>query len=315
MIIRRFTTDDYLSISKIHNTIYPGKATTAEAWANDDVRRNPKLEMRRWVADVDDSAVGFAGCSQQVFDYHPGKFYVTVRVLPAFRCRGIGAALYDTVIEGLQSFDLTTLRADGYANLPEGVRFIEKRGFVEVFRERPQHLDVMAFDPAPHVGLEEQLRDQGIEIKSLREMEHDPDRDRKVYALYWEAMEDVPKEHPITPMAFDEWAEWTLKDPQVVHEGYFIAVCGESYVGISEFGASGDGDVLWAGLVGVRRRFRGRGIARAMQIRAIDYARTFGHSVIKTSTSVTNRPMLALYGRLGFNAQPDWLQLEKTFDS
>jgi len=315
MIIRDFVADDYPSAVKIHNTIYPDRARIADVWARDDNLRHSKCEMRRWIAEEANAAVGLAGYSQSLFDYHPGKFHVTVQVLPAFRCRGIGSALYDQIRDGLQSFDVSKLRADGYANLPEGVRFMEKRGFVEVFRERPLQLDVLAFDPGPHVGLEEQLRNQGIEIKSLRDLEHDSNRDRKVYDLYWEATEDVPKEHSITPMAFDEWVEWTLRDPLVAHEGYFIAVCGESYVGISEFGGSGDDDVLRAGLVGVRRSYRGRGIAQAMQVRAINYARTHGHPLIKTSTSVTNRPMLALYGRLGFDPQPDWIQLEKALQS
>jgi GNAT superfamily N-acetyltransferase len=188
---------------------------------------------------------------------------------------------------------------------------MEQRGFVEVFRERPLHLEVMAFDPSPYKGLATKLHTQGIEIKTLRELEGDADRDQKVYDLFWQANQDVPKEREITRMAFGEWVGWTLNDPLVPHEGYIVAVHGDAYIGLSEFGTYREGDALQAGLVGVQRAYRRRGIALAMQIRAIAYAKAIGYPLIKTSTSVTNRPMLSLYTRLGFVPQPDWIQLEK----
>jgi len=311
MRIREFRSNDYPSIVNIHNTIYPNNPTTVEAWTAGEKQRDPKCKTGQWVALQDRRVVGFGGYSQGIFDYHPQKFYIVVEVLPDYRWRGIGSALYDRIEAGLEPFDPIRLRADGYGNLLEGVRFLERRGFVEGFRERPLQLDVMAFDPQPYTGLEEKLCAQGVEIKTLRDLEGDPDRDRKVYTLYWEATEDVPKEQEITPMEFKEWVKWTMNDPLVPHDGYFIAIHGNAYVGISEFGLYRESDALQAGLVGVKRPYRGRGIALAMQIRGIAYARENGHPLIKTSTSVTNQPMLSLYTRLGFASQPDWIQLEK----
>jgi ribosomal protein S18 acetylase RimI-like enzyme len=311
MKIHAFTTHDFPAIVEIHNTIFPRAATTPEAWATADAQRHAKCQRRRWVASQDAEVVGFAGYSQHIFDYHPHKFYITVQVLPDYRRQGIGSALYDRLMAGLRPFDPLKLRADGYGNLPDGVRFLEQRGFAEVFRERPQHLDVMAFDPEPFSGLECKLRAQGIEIKTLRDLEGDPQRDRKVYDLYWEATADVPKETEIAQMDFEEWVDWTLRDPLVPHDGYFIAVHKEEYVGLSEFGKYRASDALQAGLVGVKRAYRHRGIALALQLRGIAYARANGHPLIKTSTSVSNRPMLHLYERLGFVPQPDWIQLEK----
>jgi mycothiol synthase len=309
--VRDFTAHDFPDIVKIHNTIYPHDATTPEAWAQADTQRPPKCKQRRWVALQDTRIVGFAGYSQHIFDYHPQKFHVTLQVLPDYRCQGIGSALYDQLMAGLRPCDPLKLRADGYGNLLDGVRFLEQRGFVEVFRERPLHLDVMACDPKPFSGVKDKLRAQGIEVKTLHDLEGDPKRDRKVYDLYWEATGDVPSEAEIAQMDFEDWVEWTLKDPLVPHGGYFIAVHKEAYVGLSEFGKYRASDALQAGLVGVKRAYRRRGIALALQLKGIAYARANGHPLIKTSTSVTNRPMLRLYERLGFVPQPDWIQLEK----
>jgi len=311
MKIREFAAQDFPAIVRIHNAIYPHDATTPEAWAQADAQRHAKCKQRRWVALYDTRVVGFAGYSQHIFDYHPLKFHVTLQVLPDFRRQGIGSALYDQLLAGLRPLDPLKLRADGYGNLLDGVRFLERRGFVEVFRERPLNLDAMACDPRPFSGLEDKLRAQGIEIKTLRDLQGDPRRDRQVYDLYWEATGDVPSEAEIKPMDFETWVEWTLKDPLVPHDGYFIAVHNNEYVGLSEFGKYRASDALQAGLVGVKRAYRRRGIALALQLKGIAYAKANGHPLIKTSTSVTNRPMLCLYERLGFVPQPDWIQLEK----
>ncbi len=79
--------------------------------------------------------------------------------------------LYDKVIEGLEPFDPIELNVNVRSDKPQGLRFFEKRGFSEHMREGESHLDVMAFDPAPYDGLEDKLRREGIEIKTLRELE------------------------------------------------------------------------------------------------------------------------------------------------
>ncbi len=313
MGIRKFTPNDYRDIVDIHNTIYPSLASTEDAWIAHDRGRDPKYQTQRWVALEDERIVGYGLYSQHIFNYHPQKFDISIAVLPQYRRRGIGSALYDQIMAGLVPFGPQKLRADGYGNLLEGVRFLLKRGFKEVFRETPLHLDVMRFDPTPFSGLEAKLRAKGIEVRTLRDLEGDADRDRKVYDLYWETTQDVPREGEIAQMDFGEWVEWTLRDPLVPHDGYFIAVHGNAYIGICEFGINQGDTTLQAGLVGVNRAFRRQGIALAMHLRAISYARVNGYTRIKTSTAVSNVPMRSLYDRLDFLAQPDWIQLEKVY--
>jgi RimJ/RimL family protein N-acetyltransferase len=195
----------------------------------------------------------------------------------------------------------------------DGVDFLLNRGFKEVFREIPHHLIVSSFDPTPFQGLQAKLVSEGIEIKTLQELEGDPKRDQKVYDLFWEGTGDVPQEGSVSKMTFDDWAAWTLRDPLVPHDGYFIAVHREEYIGISEFGINPADNSLQAGLVGVKKAFRHRGVAIAMQLRAVSYARRLGYELIKTSTAVDNMPMRSLYEKLGFIGQPDWIQFEKTF--
>ena len=152
----------------------------------------------------------------------------------------------------LQEFNPPALRADAFTNLPQGFCFLQKRGFYEAFRETPVHLDVASFDPRPYDRLEAKLKAGGIIIKTLGELEADPDRDRKLYDLYWEAWQDVPQEGDVSQKPdFDEWVTWGLNDPSTLQDAYFIAVDGEQYIGLRELGTYSDRDTLLGGLLGV----------------------------------------------------------------
>ena len=315
MNVRTFTPDDYPAIVSIHNSlniVWPEKPRTSEAWAEADRNRNPKCKHQRWVAVKNGEAIGFGSYGQSSFDYHPQRFYVNVEVHPEYQRQGIGAALYDQIMNGLQAFDPRVLRADAFTNLPQGFAFLQKRGFYEAFRETPVHLDVAGFDPGPYADLEAKLRAQGVVIKTLRELESDPDRDHKLYDLYWEVTEDLPKEEDgIEKQPFEEWVKWGLKDPTILHDAYFVALRGDDYIGLRELGKDPDNDILQGGLLGVRRVERKHGIGLAMQLRGIAYAREHGYPVLKTCTAIQNAPMQALFNKLGYARDPEWQQCQK----
>jgi len=315
MEIRNFTPDDYPAILAVHNSlniVWPEQPRTPEAWAEADRYRNPKCKHRRWVAVEDNRGVGFASYNQYSGEYDPQRFSVNVEVLPNYQRHGIGSALYDQVMSGLQGFDPRVLRADAFTNLPQGFFFLQKRGFYEAFRETPVHLDVNSFDPRPYAELESKLNSQGILIKTVCQLEPDPDRDRKIYELYCAVEHDVPHEEAqIERPDFDEWLAWGLNDPSLLKDAYLIAVHGDDYVGLREIGKYADLDALLGGLLGVRRDFRKRGIALAMQLRNIAYAREHGYRLLKDCTAIQNTAMQAMFNRLGFTRDPEWQQCQK----
>jgi RimJ/RimL family protein N-acetyltransferase len=215
-------------------------------------------------------------------------------------------------MEELQAFNPPALRADAFVNLPQGFAFLQKRGFYEASRETPVHLDVSTFDQRPYAELERRLNAEGIVIKTLRELESDAERDRKVYDLYWEVDADVPHEgDPLEKPGFDDWMAWGLNNTSVLHDAYFIAVRGEEYIGLRELGRYSDSDTLLGSLLGVRREYRKRGIGLAMQLRGIAYAKEHGYRLLKTCTSIQNTPMQALFNKLGYARDPEWQQCQK----
>jgi GNAT superfamily N-acetyltransferase len=173
-------------------------------------------------------------------------------------------------------------------------------------------LNVPAFDPDPYSGLEAQLAAGGIHITTLGELAGDPDRDRKLFELFWEVAEDVPHEDAeVQRPDFDEWVRWGVYDPVILQDGYCLAVRGDEYVGLREMGAEPGSRVLISGLLGVRREFRRRGIALALELRAIDFALEHGYPLLKTCTAFVNTPMQALFDKLRYDRAPEWLQCQK----
>jgi GNAT superfamily N-acetyltransferase len=276
MEIREFKKTDYPAIVKIHNSLniaWPERPRTPYGWQQADQNRNPKCKFQRWVAEENHNVVGFGNYGQSSYGYHLQRFYINIEVRPDYQRQGIGGALYDQIMVGLLPFFPNVLRADAFTNLPQGFRFLQKRGFYEAFRETPVRIDIASFDPSPYSELEGKLAAKGIKIKTLREMENDLHRDRNLYNLYWELSEDVPHEDAeIQRPEFDEWVQWGLNDPVILPDAYFIAVCKGEYVGLRELGKDPDSNVLMGGLLGVRRKFRKQGIGLALQLRGIAYA-------------------------------------------
>jgi len=318
MQIRNFTPEDYPALVAVHNSqniVWPERPRTPEAWAEADRNRSPKSKFQRWVAVENGQVVGYASYAQNPWNYPPESFYINVEVLPEYQRRGIGSALYNQVMEGLQGFNPPALRADAFTNLPQGFAFLRQRGFYEAFRETPVHLDVTTFDFGPYMGLEPKLNSQGIFIKTVRELASDPNRDRKIYELYCTVDADVPHEgDEVMSPEFDNWLKWGLNDPSVMQDAYLIAAHSDDYIGLRELGSYSDHAVLLGGLLGVRRDYRKRGIALAMQLRNIAYAQEHGYHLLKDCTAIQNAPMQAMFDRLGFTRAPEWQQCQKDLE-
>ncbi len=68
---------------------------------------------------------------------------------------------------------------------------------------------------------------------------------------------------------------------------------------------------LLQAFTGVRREYRGRGIAMALKRKVLGYGKGRGCTWIKTWNASTNWPILALNERLGFRRQPAWSEYAK----
>jgi len=308
VIIRPFdyTSDaDYAAVLTIHNLCHPAFADDVAHWKARDQVRDPKYKYGRFVAEADGRIVGYYLYYQNPYVYHPRKYSTGLDVHPDFRRQGIGSALFDHLLQSLEPFDPLAVKAQTSELDEAGLRFLQKRGFQETNRRWRSSLDVTSFDLSLYAGLEEKLRLQGIEIKTWPELEGDPDRERKLYAVDMESNQDIPEPEPVTPPPLEQYLTDIFGDVNYIPEALFIAVHDGRYVGRSSLnGKRARKGELDTDYTGVARAYRGRGIALALKLRGIAYAKAHGYHTITTDNHSTNWPMLSLNERLGFVKQP-----------
>ncbi len=318
LVIRAFDENserDYESLVAIGNAIEPDSPRTASEVRDGDKRRDPRVKHRRFLAEWNGAVVGDGGFGQSPWNYHPRKFGMGVAVRPDHQGKGIGAALYDVILEAVRAHDPLRVTTGTRADRDRALRFLGDRGFVEEMREWESRLDVPVFDFAPYEAerVEQRVEQAGIRLTTMGELAADPDRDRKIHALENQLGADVPSTDPHTDVTMEQWRKMLLESPNFLADGYQVAVheaTGE-YVGLSMlFKRQADKD-LDTGLTGVSRDWRRKGIALALKLRAIRFAKEYGAPRIRTENEINNRGMLAINERLGFVKQPAWIVFVK----
>ncbi|MBI5305861.1 MAG: GNAT family N-acetyltransferase [Chloroflexi bacterium] len=312
MQIRGFTPNDYAAIAEINNTFWTEEKLTPEQWQSDDANRPPHCAHARWVAEVDGQVVGMGEYDQIAGRYHPDKYWLRVEVLPAFQRRGIGAALYDTVMNAVTQRDPWLVRFALREDMDASVRFLTQRGFAEEWRSYESHLDVTRFDLASLANAEDKPYTRGIAIKTYAELAHDPARDEKLYDLFEDTRADTAFIEPLTRTEYARWREMFLTNHRANLAAFWVAARDGEYLGLAMLAAAEPGEQIDTRWVGVRRDARRCGIARAFKKRMIAYAQAHGHPKILTVTNSRNAPVIAMNQKLGYVDQPAWVYYIKT---
>jgi GNAT superfamily N-acetyltransferase len=312
--LRAFTEGDYEVLVEISNESYPEYGWTVAEVRHWDVDWKPEgFFRRRVIAEAGGTAVGYSDIAHSRGQFVPDNYTIDLVVRPAVRRRGIGMALFDDAASALRRRNAHWVRTGQKESDAHSVAFAKKIGAVELRRDWESRLELATFDPVPFAGAPKRAADVGVRITTLAdEMKIDPDAVRKAYALHEEVRTDVPAIDPATPSPYERFEEKVLRGPTALPEAHFIAIRAGRYVGESSIGKKGtDPGVIYQHLTGVLRDERGKGIAMALKLRTIEYAKDAGFREIRTWNASINRPMLTINEALGFAKQPAWIVFGK----
>lgn len=310
MHIRPFADRDYAAVAEINTLIMPDQPITGQLLARLDAQREPHLLYGRWVAEEEGRLVGVAGYGQWADVLVPGEVYVYVRVHPAFQRRGFGAALYDALIDRLRRVGADSLKITLRSDRFPGINFAMRRGFIEYARRIESRLDLAAFDAAAFPDPDAQMAEQGLQLRSVADLAADPQRDQKLYDLKWEIEQDIPYPGRITRPSLPAFQTQYLNSPSFAAAGSFVAVDGDNYAGLV-FHESASPSLLMVELTGTARAYRRRGIAQALKLRSMVWAKAAGYTTMLVNNDLANVGMLAINDKLGYVRQPALILLQR----
>lgn len=304
--VRPFEEHDYPAIAQVLRAAWPDEAHSETGLREND-RHAPEIKWGRLLAELDGQVVGMGHYTQFEGMYHPQKFAAWITVDPAFRSRGIGKALYQAVLEALEPHKPISILSSTREDQTEAIAWLQKLGYVEKMKYWESRLDMQNFDFAPWVGKIEAVEAAGFQLKSLKELEADPQHRQKLYDLWLEARLDVPRPDALSDVSFEEYSKWVFESKFYLPEGQFVALDPSTgqYVAMSTLWKT-DGDYLQTGLTGTRQAYRRQGLALALKLKGIQLAQTMGIREIRTGNESNNRAMLSINEALGFVKQPIW---------
>jgi len=317
---REFRPSNYERWVEIYNANYPDyPISVAERRSRDESLDRTKYLLRRFECiDLEQGKiVGFGEVLNLPDMFHPRKFMAGILVDPEQQCRGTGRAIYNLLSEELDQLDAILAWTMVKEDLPRRMEFFQRRGFVEKSRNWESRLDLTAADTARFGGYIENALKEGITFTTLAEEQPRGQNSlKKIHELVQLITADMPREADFTPLTYEQWETFSLRNPQLLPDGYFLAKDGPNYVGMSNVHRiDTEPGLLNQDDTGVRREYRGRGIATALKLKVIEFGKKNGYRTLRTWNDSSNGPMLAVNTKLGFKRQVGWVMMEKILRS
>ena len=219
-----------------------------------------------------------------------------IRVDTAARGRGVGSALLGTLSDWARALGHSELMGPVKEVDVGSLQWTAQRGFAEVGRNSVLALDLTAIDMPAVVAPD------GIEIVTWAEC---PDAAPGMYEVAKEAYPDIPGEEDAEIEPFEQWLSMDMQGSGDRPEATFVAIATDEVVAYAKLSLSlARPTVAMHDITGVKRAWRGRGIAGALKAAEIAWAKDNGYVRLETQNEERNEPIRRLNQRHGYVVEP-----------
>jgi len=253
-------------------------------------------ESMTWLLASIEGIEAAAGLGIIGWHAEPGVAQIEVMVLEEWRRHGLGTA----VLGALSAWALAGGQAHADASVDEldtaSLGWATRRAFTEVGRSSLLALD-LGTATRPEIDPPE-----GITITSWADR---PDAIHGMYEVACEAYVDIPGEEDAEMASFEEWRVNDLEGTSDRPEATFVAFARAEVVGYAKLSLSdARTDAASHDITGVKRAWRGRGIASALKRAEIAWAIDAGYERLETLNEARNEPIRILNERHGYVVEP-----------
>ena len=311
--LREFCWEDIPAMVDISNRTWPDDPTAIE---NEEYFEktyppdNPRL--RYAVENSLEQFIGAGTCLLPFWIAAPGVYMMWITVDPDWRRRGIGQALLAEFESYARQQSAEKLWTDCREDMDYSIRFLQRAGFTNYGQRFESELDLMTFDETRFAGAVDRVLNAGFEIATLTaERAINPEADRLLYQLDRSVQDDIPRPGGArSSMDFDNFRKIYVDNPEADPSAILIAKHQDQYAGYTAVWLGKDKPAYTA-MTGVRREYRGQGLALALKLLSFRLMKECGYSAARTNNDTANQPILRLNEKLGYQKLPGMLLWEK----
>ena len=290
--IREIAEDELQRLVDVAEAAMPGEDASVSGFV--DWRRQAS-EMVWLLAEDGEETVG-AGFALTGWHTPPHRAIGAALVPPERRGAGTGTVL----LEALEGWAVDRGATELEGAVREGdegsLGWARKYGYTEAGRNSQLVLDLTTIDPpdpAPPAG---------VEILTWAER---PELVAGMHEVAREATPDIPGEEEDDVGTLDEWVSRDLQGDSDDPRAVFVAVLDGEVVRFAKLSLLRErADRAFHDLTGVKRAYRGRGIAAALKRTQIAWAKANGYTSLQTANEVRNEPIRHLNEKHGYMLEP-----------
>lgn len=277
----------------------PDRIITEEGmrlWMSDLPER---AALTTWLAESHGQPVGWAMVMRAWHQSDDGVGSVDVVVDPGHQHAGIGTALAELVERRCAELGFHTVRATSL-DVPSARALATRHDFRAAHATTTSSVDPRTVTPEPVPA--------DVRLVAFGEVD-DP---RPVFELDLEVSGDMPGDETFDAMTLEAWAARFWHTAMTDDECSLVAYVGDEPAGLTMLRVDRRSGRAHNNITGVRRAYRGRGLARLLKSHSLHRAGQLGATVAATDNDETNAPMLAVNRALGYRPSSRRVEWERS---